>query len=141
MPKRPASFSSIDEYIDAFPKRVQVLLRKVRRTIRAAAPDAEEAIAYGIPTFKLCGNLVHFAGFSRHIGFYPGPSGIAKFKSLIAEYSFAKGSVQFPLDREIPVNLIKKIVDFRVKENLAAFNQRKSEKKSVKRITRKDHPN
>jgi len=110
--------NGIDEQIAKFPKDVQEILEKIRATIRKAAPDAEETINYGIPTFTLKGNLVHFAGFKNHIGFYPTPSGIEKFKKELSVYKGAKGSVQFPLDKPIPYGLISKIVKFRVKENL-----------------------
>jgi uncharacterized protein YdhG (YjbR/CyaY superfamily) len=95
-----------------------VILEKIRVTIRKAAPDAEEKIGYGIPTFTLKGNLVHFAAFKKHIGFYPTSSGIEKFKQELSVYEGAKGSVQFPLDKPIPFGLISKIVKFRVQENL-----------------------
>jgi len=108
----------IDEYIAGFPADVQKVLRKVRATIRKAAPNAKETINYGIPTFTLNGNLVHFAGFKSHVGFYPTPSGIEKFKKELSAYEGAKGSVKFPLDQPIPYALITKIVKFRVKENL-----------------------
>ena len=108
----------IDAYIAGFPEDVQQILEKIRLTIRKAAPDAEETINYGIPTFTLNGNLVHFAGFKKHIGFYPTPTGIEKFKSELSIYKGAKGSVQFPLDKAIPYGLIDKIVRFRVKETL-----------------------
>lgn len=110
--------TTIDEYIVTFPADVQAILQKVRETIRKSAPQAEEAISYQMPTFKLNGNLVHFAAFKNHIGFYPVPSGIEKFKKELSAYKGAKGSVQFPLDRPIPYGLISKIVKFRVKENL-----------------------
>lgn len=110
----------IDEYIAGFPKDIQEILEKVRRTIRAAAPDAEEAIKYRMPTFTLKGNLVHFAAFKNHIGFYPAPIGIEEFKAELSAYKGAKGSVQFPLDRPIPLDLIGRIVRFRVEKNLAA---------------------
>jgi len=90
----------------------------MRQTIRKAAPEAVEAISYGIPTFKLNGNLVHFAAFRKHIGFYPTSSGIRAFKKEISTYKWSKGSVQFPIDKPIPYDLVKKIVRFRVKENL-----------------------
>lgn len=108
--------TTIDAYITHHPPKVRALLRKVRATIRAAAPDADEAIKYGIPTFVLGGNLVHFAAFTRHIGLYPGPSGIAAFAKELAVYKGAKGSVQFPLDEPLPLALIRRIVAFRVKE-------------------------
>lgn len=108
----------IDKVIAGFPKDVQEILEKVRETIRKAAPEAEETINYGIPTFTLKGNLVHFSAFKNHIGFYPTPSGIEKFKKELSAYEMAKGSVKFPLDQHIPYGLITKIVKFRVKENL-----------------------
>jgi uncharacterized protein YdhG (YjbR/CyaY superfamily) len=119
MPVNKTSSKEIDKYIAGFPKEVQAILNKVRATIRKAAPDALETINYGIPTFTLNGNLVHFAGFKKHIGFYPAPSGIEKFKKELSVYKGAKGSVQFPLDEPIPYALITRIVKFRVKENLA----------------------
>lgn len=115
----------IDAYIANSPKNVQVILEKVRATIRKAAPKAEETINYGIPTFTLAGNLVHFAGFKSHIGFYPTPSGIEKFKAELSKYEGAKGSVKFPLDKPIPYTLIGKIVKFRVKENLEKAEAKK----------------
>jgi uncharacterized protein YdhG (YjbR/CyaY superfamily) len=111
--------TTIDEYIATFPADIQSILQKIRATIRKAAPQAEETINYQMPTFKLHGNLVHFAAFKNHIGFYPTPSGIEKFKKDIEKYEWAKGSVQFPLDKPIPYGLIVKITKFRVKENLA----------------------
>ncbi len=110
--------NDIDQYIAGFPKNVQEILEKIRITIRKAAPEAGEKISYQVPTFTLSGNLVHFAAFKNHIGFYPGPSGIRKFKKELSAYKGAKGSVQFPLDQKIPFNLITQIVKFRVKENL-----------------------
>jgi uncharacterized protein YdhG (YjbR/CyaY superfamily)/dihydrofolate reductase len=109
---------NIDEYIAGFPDDVQGILQKIRTTIREAAPDATERISYQIPTFYLKGNLVHFAAFKRHIGFYPTSTGIEKFKDELAVYKGAKGSVQFPLDKPIPLHLISEIVKFRVGENL-----------------------
>ena len=110
---------NIDDYMAGFPEDVQKILQKIRQTIRKAAPGAEEAISYGLPTFKLKGNLVHFAAFKSHIGFYPVPTGIEKFKKELEVYEQGKGSVQFPLDQPIPYGLISRIVKFRVKENLA----------------------
>lgn len=110
---------TIDEYIAGFPEDIQRILQKVRMTIRKAAPDAKETIKYRMPTFTLNGNLVYFAGFKNHIGFYPVPTGMEKFKQELAVYKQGKGSVQFPLDQPIPYDLISKIVKFRVKENLA----------------------
>ena len=109
---------SFDEYFSFFPSETQELLERIRYTIKKAAPKAEEIINYGIPTFFLYGNLVHFAAFKKHIGFYPTPSAIKAFKKEFSIYKGAKGSVQFPLDKPIPYGLISKIVKFRVRENL-----------------------
>lgn len=109
---------NIDEYIAGFPNDVQKILKKIRATIKKAAPAAEEKISYQMPTFFLNGNLVHFAAFKNHIGFYPVPTGIEKFKKELSIYKGGKGSVQFPLDQPIPYGLISRIVKFRVKENL-----------------------
>jgi len=117
----------IDEYIAGFPKEVQELLEELRDTIHKAAPAAEEAISYAIPTFKLNGNLVHFAGYKNHIGFYPGASGVEAFKKELSSYKGAKGSVQFPIDEPLPLALIGRIVKFRVSENMT-----KQKKKSPK---------
>ena len=108
---------NIDEYIAGFPPEIQEILEKIRLTIRKAAPKAEEAISYMIPTFKLNGNLVHFAAYKRHIGFYPAPRGNEAFKEELSAYGGGKGTVQFRLDKPIPYALIRKIVKFRVKEN------------------------
>lgn len=118
----------IDEYIAGFPKDIQEILEKIRVTIREAAPDADEAIKYQIPTFTLKGNLVHFAAFKNHIGFYPTPQGIEEFADELAPYASGKGSAQFPLDKPIPFDLIRRIVKFRVEKNLA-----KAEAKRKKR--------
>lgn len=123
------SHGAIDKYIANFPKEVQAILNKARTTIQESAPDAEETIDYGIPTFTLKGNLVHFAAFKSHIGFYPTPSGIEKFKKELSVYEGAKGSVKFPLDKPIPYVLISKIVKFRVKENLARADAKGKKKK------------
>jgi uncharacterized protein YdhG (YjbR/CyaY superfamily) len=110
---------NIDEYIASFPKEIQKMLKAMRTTIKKAAPEAEETISYAIPTFTLKGNLVHFAAFQNHIGFYPAPRGIEAFKKELSMYEGGKGTVKFPLDKPLPLNLISKIVKFRVKENLA----------------------
>ncbi len=110
--------ANIDEYIAAFPAEIQIILEKIRKTIRSAAPEAVETISYAMPTFKLEGNLVHFAAFKRHIGFYPTPSGVEKFQKELAVYENAKGSIRFPLDQPIPYDLISEIVAYRVQENL-----------------------
>ncbi|MBL8168691.1 MAG: DUF1801 domain-containing protein [Acidobacteria bacterium] len=109
---------TIDEYIAGFSPEIQEKLETIRATIRKAAPKAEEAISYMMPTFKLHGNLVHFAAFKNHIGFYPGASGIAAFQEELAGYETSKGTVQFPLDKRVPLTLITKIVKFRVQQNL-----------------------
>jgi uncharacterized protein YdhG (YjbR/CyaY superfamily) len=110
---------TIDDYIAAFPPKVRTRLKAMRTTIRKHAPDAVEKISYRIPTFYFNGNLVHFAGYEHHVGFYPGAAGVAKFRSAIKDYKSAKGSVQFPLDKPIPYALIARIVKFRVNENMA----------------------
>jgi uncharacterized protein YdhG (YjbR/CyaY superfamily) len=128
-PKIP---KTIDEYIAGFPPDVQAILQKMRETIRKAAPKAVEKISYQMPTFERHGNLVHFAAYKTHVGFYPTPSGIEKFKAEIADYGWAKGSVQFPLDKPVPYALVAKITKFRAKENLerAQSVAKKAAKKS-----------
>ena len=116
---------NIDEYIAGYPEEVQEILKKVRVTIRKAAPDAEEAIKYRLPTYVLKGNLVHFGAFRKHIGLYATSTGHAKFRKELSAYQGAKGSVQFPLDKPIPYDLISRIVKLRVKENLAAAATKK----------------
>jgi uncharacterized protein YdhG (YjbR/CyaY superfamily) len=111
--------NDIDKYIKEFPEETQSLLEQIRMTIRAEAPEAEEIISYGIPTFKLNSNLVHFAAYKNHIGFYPAPSGIDAFRKELSTFKVTKGTVQFPIDQPLPTDLIAKIVKFRVKENLA----------------------
>lgn len=119
MPARMnTAIKTIDEYIAQFPKEVQMLLEKMRTIIHKAAPKAEEAVAYGIPTFKLNGNLVHFGGYKNHIGFYPAPSGIEAFKKELAKYEGSKGTIRFPLDKPLPATLITQVVKFRVAKNL-----------------------
>ncbi|MCG6144095.1 iron chaperone [Leptospira bandrabouensis] len=120
---------SIDEYIENFPKEVQLVLQKIRKTIQKEAPNATETISYAIPTFVQNGNLLHFAAFSKHIGFYALPSGNQAFQKEISKYKFGKGSIQFPLNEPIPYPLIKKIVKFRVDENLEKVNKKVSKKK------------
>ena len=122
----PAS-QTIDDYIASFPPDVQKILQKVRATIKRAAPQADETISYQMPTFKLEGNLVHFAAFKNHIGLYPTPSGTERFRKELSSYETGKGSIRFPLDKPIPYDLIAKIVKFRVRENLgkAAARRRK----------------
>ena len=117
MPRKTAR--TIDEYIKRHPADVRERLEKMRETISKAAPDAVEAISYQIPTFRLNGNLVHFAAFAHHIGFYPTSSGTRAFEEELAPYKWAKGSLQFPLDKPIPYGLVRRIVKFRSKENKA----------------------
>lgn len=109
---------TIDEYIKTFSPEVQVILQKMRQTIHKAAPEATEIISYGMPAFKLNGILVYFAAHRNHIGFYPTASGIEAFKKELSDYKSSKGAVQFPLDKPIPYDMVKKIVKLRVKENL-----------------------
>ena len=120
---------TIDAYIAEFPHDIQAILQNLRRTIREVAPDAQEAIKYHMPTFILHGNLVHFAAFKQHIGLYPTPSGITQFKEELAPYAGAKGSVRFPLDRPIPFDLIRKIVQFRVQENMERAAAKRKQRK------------
>lgn len=117
--------ADIDEYLNELTEDVRDKLESLRKTIRKAAPDADETINYQIPTFTLNGNLVHFAAFKNHIGFYPGPSAIEAFRKELSVYEGAKGSVQFPLDKRLPLKLISEIVKFRVKENLEKKKKKK----------------
>ena len=123
-----SGFGSIEEYIATCAPKIQKVLEEVRATIRAAAPQAEEKISYQIPTFFLKGNLVHFAAFTNHIGFFPTSSGIEAFKQELSNYRSSKGAVQFPLDQPMPLDLISKITKFRVAENLERA-QKKSKQK------------
>lgn len=115
------TFQSIDEYIMAFHTDVQEILINLRKVIQESAPDAQEKISYQMPTFTLHGNLVHFAAMKNHIGFYPAPSAIEAFKNELSAYKWSKGAVQFPLNKPIPYELIRKIVKFRVEENIQIF--------------------
>jgi len=136
MKSSASSPAAIDDYIASFPPEVRARLAKVRATIRRHAPGAEERMSYGIPTFFLDGNLVHFAAFARHIGLYPGPSGIAAFQDALSRYKSAKGSVQFPHDEPLPLDLIADIVKFRVAESTGPKAKRTRDGKA-KRDTRK----
>jgi uncharacterized protein YdhG (YjbR/CyaY superfamily) len=129
MERKPGGYGSIDEYIGMFPKDIQSILEELRAAIKAAAPGAKEKISYQIPTFDLKGNLVHFAAFKNHIGFYPTPSGILAFKKELSVYESAKGSVQFPLDKPLPLKLVSRIVKFRVAENLEKAGAKARKKK------------
>ncbi len=115
---------TIDEYVAQFPSETQEILNKLRQVIQETAPEAMEKISYQMPTFALHGNLVHFAAYENHIGFYPTPSGIEMFKDELSSYKWAKGSVQFPINKQLPYELIRRIVDFRVNES-----KRKAESK------------
>lgn len=108
----------VDAYIAGFPKETQTLLEQLRATIMKAAPDAEEVISYQMPAYRYNGMLVYFAGYKNHVGFYPGAAGIEAFKKELSVFKGAKGSVQFPLDKPLPIQLVARIVAFRVKENL-----------------------
>jgi uncharacterized protein YdhG (YjbR/CyaY superfamily) len=113
------SAANIDRYVKGFPPAVREKLTAIRSLVKHLAPDATEAIKYGIPTFVLNGNLVHFSAFKDHIGFFPTSSGVAAFKKELVSYDTAKGTIRFPLDQPLPLALIKKIVKFRIKENQA----------------------
>jgi len=123
------SIESVDSYIQSSPPEIQKKLRQLRSMIRSAAPAAVEKISYRMPTFFLNGNLVYFAAFKNHIGFHPGSKAIEKFSKELASYEGSKGTVRFPFDSPIPAALIKKIVRYRVKENLEKEAKRKSKKK------------
>ncbi|NTW43240.1 MAG: hypothetical protein HGB14_02130 [Anaerolineaceae bacterium] len=129
MDNKKPGYTSIDEYIATFPVEVQKILQELRATIKVSAPDAEEKISYQMPTFFLKGNLVHFAAYKNHVGFYPTPSGIEKFQQELSKYEGAKGSVKFPINQPLPLSLIQKIVEFRVLENLQIAEVKKRGKK------------
>jgi uncharacterized protein YdhG (YjbR/CyaY superfamily) len=129
MESNKVGFISIDEYIATFPKEIRKILEELRATINASAPDAEEKISYQMPTFALKGNLVHFAAYKKHIGFYPTPNGIQAFKHELSVYEGAKGSIKFPIDKPLPLELISKIVKYRVAENLKNAEIKSSKKK------------
>jgi uncharacterized protein YdhG (YjbR/CyaY superfamily) len=119
MATRRAAPKNVDEYIEAYPPDVRAVLERIRSTIRSAAPDAQEAISYQIPAFKLNGALVYFAAFKKHIGLYPPVRGDARLEKAIAPYAGEKGNLRFPLDHPIPFDLIERIVKFRVRQNRA----------------------
>lgn len=126
--------ANITEYIATCPAELRPRLEQLRAAISKAAPRAQERISYQIPTFSLCGNLVHFAAYDRHVGFYPGASGVEHFQKDLASYATSKGAVQFPHDRAIPFGLIGKIVKFRIAENVekaAARDVKKKKKKNT----------
>lgn len=124
----------IDDYISSFPQNIQYLLQEIRATIRNHAPDAQEAISYGMPTFRQSGNLVHFAAHKQHIGFYPGSSGILAFKDRISMYKNAKGSVQFPFNQPLPLDLVAEMVEFRVQENSFKEAAKKKSKQTFRKF-------
>jgi uncharacterized protein YdhG (YjbR/CyaY superfamily) len=109
--------NQIDDYISTFPEKVQKQLKELKSIIKTIVPEAEETISYAMPTFKLMGNLVHFAGYKNHIGFYPAPSAIIQFEKELFNYNTSKGAIQFPIGEPLPTKLIEKIVRFRVEEN------------------------
>jgi uncharacterized protein YdhG (YjbR/CyaY superfamily) len=117
MKTESAETDAIDDYIKRFPEATGKLLEKIRATIRKAAPEATEKISYGIPTFYYKGNLVHFAGFKNHIGFFPTPSAIEAFQKELKDFKTSKGTVQLPMSDPLPLKLIERMVKFRVKEN------------------------
>lgn len=127
--------ADVNEYIAGFPKEVQVLLQTIRSTIKKAAPEAAETISYKMPAYKYYGMLTYFAGYKNHIGFYPGAGGIAAFKNELSVYKGAKGSVQFPLDKPLPVSLVSKIVKYRVKQNLEKEKIKKKVASDFKKLS------
>jgi uncharacterized protein YdhG (YjbR/CyaY superfamily) len=125
MMKNDAKPQNIDEYIEQFPLEIQEILQELWHTIRDAAPQAQEKLSYQMPTFALHGNLVHFAAYKNHIGFYPTPSGIEAFERELSAFGSSKGAVRFPIDQPLPLELIGRIVKFRVEENLAKAKAKK----------------
>lgn len=125
---KDSSPKNIDEYIERYPKDIQSILQRIRATIKRAAPDAKEAISYQIPTFKLGGNLVHFAAFAKHISFFPTSSGVEKFEKDLGTYETSKGTIRFSLAKPIPYELIAKITKFRVEENIKRIAAKKRTK-------------
>ncbi len=118
-------FEDVDSYITEFPPATQLLLKKLRSCILKTAPNAIEHISYGMPAYKLNGPLIYFAAYSKHIGLYPTGSGIVQFKEQLSAYKLSKGTIQFPLDKALPIDLIAKLVKFRVTENLAKAQAKK----------------
>jgi len=129
MDRHKAGFRSIDAYISVFPADVQRTLREVRATIKSSAPGAEETISYQIPTFDLNGHLVHFAAYKKHIGFYPTSSGVRAFRRELSNYECSKGTIRFPIGQPLPLELIGRIVKFRVAENLKKAGMRSRKRK------------
>ena len=116
-------YKTVDEYIAFFPNNLQIKLQELRQTIRESAPDAEEVISYGMPAYRLSGILVYFAAFKNHIGFYPTSSGVESFREELSDYETSKGTIRFPLNKPIPLELVTKIVKFRVDENMCKKKQ------------------
>ncbi|HII85792.1 TPA: DUF1801 domain-containing protein [Candidatus Bathyarchaeota archaeon] len=116
-------YKTVDEYIAFFPNNLQIKLQELRQTIRESAPDAEEVISYGMPAYRLSGILVYFAAFKKHIGFYPTSSGVEAFREELSDYETSKGTIRFPLNKPIPLELVTKIVKFRVDENMCKKKQ------------------
>jgi uncharacterized protein YdhG (YjbR/CyaY superfamily) len=130
MKEAKTAYESTDEYISRFPSEVQAILNQLRKVIKESAPEAREKISYQMPTFDLHGNLVHFAAYQKHIGFYPGASGIEAFQQELSAYKGAKGSVQFPIEKPLPYELISRIVKFRVAQNIEKAASKSKKKKS-----------
>ena len=129
MEQNKVAYESIDEYILQFTPEVQEILKTLRKVIKEAAPAASEKISYQMPTFALYGNLVHFAAYKNHIGFYPAPSGVDTFKEELSKYKGAKGSIQFPIEEPLPYELISRMVKFRVAENIKKEESKLKKKK------------
>ena len=119
METRQKAAKDIDEYIAGYPEDVQQILEKIRATIKAVAPEAVEAISYGVPCFRYKGDLIYFAGYKNHVSIYPAPRGHEEFKAELSAYKGGKGTVQFPLDKPMPYELVRRIAEFRMQENLA----------------------
>ncbi|MDF2541552.1 MAG: hypothetical protein K0S47_1270 [Herbinix sp.] len=128
MEEKKVTYQTIDEYIALFPTEIQEIMENLRRVIKEAAPEATEKISWQMPTFFLQGNLVHFAAFKRHIGFYAGENGVAHFLDELSEYKNSKGAIQFPIDKPLPYELVKRIVMFRVTENMSLAEEKKAKK-------------
>ncbi|MBU3113635.1 iron chaperone [Clostridium lacusfryxellense] len=129
MEENKITFKTIDEYILNFPPQTQEILKTLRKVIKEAAPEAHEKISWQMPTFEFHGNLVHFAAFKKHIGLYPAPSGVDSFELELSQYKSGKGSIQFPIDKPLPYDLISKIVKFRVIENIKMAEDKLKKKK------------
>lgn len=128
---KETQIQNIDQYIATFPEATQVLLVQLRAAIRQVAPDAKETMKYGMPTFEQEGNLVHFAAYAKHIGFYPAPSGILAFAEQLSAFKSSKGAVQFPIAKELPLDLVRQITAFRLKENLEKSAEKKGKKRPL----------